>query len=262
MQFNENITIDEAFKELDRVIYLESPDIWINISSKLNNKEFDEMVLFFSIKYGVATILNHAINNKLVDLNKESENKSYKTIGEHLMAAALQGNKIDIYNYLKKLEYLGDDDNLKNKDLIEDNKLNNSKTQPDSNDDIYIPEFKCPSCSVNIFEFGYKACEDIVYKFDSNKNKLIEVSRDLNNNVICCSCDDVIDNTTLENLENICTVRKCNRCLSDLTLVGIIDKSKMTYDNNTNKFNLSDKSFHCSKCDNKINKPQVEYFGF
>lgn len=256
MQVNENLSnmsLDEAIDKLSKSVYLESPDIWIDLTDKINDHIFDEMVLFFATKYDVLPILKHAVESKFIDLNLPSKNTTYKNIGEHLMSVAIQSNNIDIHNYLKRL--LGqDDDGI----LIEEVKIESNEN---NNDVSYRPKFICPSCNVNIFESGYKASEDIIYKFSLEKNKLIETSRNLLDKTVCCNCNNIIKDISINQLKNICTVQNCSKCSADLTSVGIIDKSKMVYDKESNKFNSKSTSFHCANCDNLINKTQEEYFG-
>lgn len=253
MQVNENlanISLDEAVDKLSKSVYLESPDIWIDFTDKINDKIFDEMVLFFAAKYDVLPVLKYAVENKFIDLNLPSKNAAYKSIGHHLMSIAIQSNNMDIYNYLRKL--LGQNN--------EENPIEEIETE--SNDNIsYKPEFICPNCNVNIFESGYKASEDIVYKFSLEKNKLVETSRNILDKTICCNCNTIIKDISINHLKNICTVQNCSKCSADLTSVGIIDKSKMVYDKESNKFNSKSTSFHCANCDNPVNKTQIEYFG-
>ena len=252
MQVKENLSLDEAIDKLSKSVYLESPDIWIDLTDKINDHVFDEMVLFFATKYDVLPVLKYAVENKFIDLNLPSKNTTYKNIGEHLMSVAIQSNNIDIHNYLKKLL---DQDN--DEILIEEVQIENQE----NNNASYRPEFICPSCNVNIFEFGYKASEDIVYKFSLEKNKLVETSRNLLDKTVCCNCNNIIKDISINQLQSICTVQNCSKCSADLTSVGIIDKSKMVYDKESNKFNSTSTSFHCGNCNNEVNKTQIEYFG-
>ena len=61
-------------------------------------------------------------------------------------------------------------------------------------------------------------------------------------------------------LENICTVQNCKKCGKDLTSTGIVTKMKTEYDNESNSFITSKKSFHCAECDTELTDYQVNYF--
>ncbi|NJA51384.1 hypothetical protein GSQ26_16585, partial [Clostridioides difficile] len=82
MKVNENNinNIDEELGELSRKVYLESPDFWISISDKIIDKVFDEMLLFFAVKYNYFNIVCFAIENNYLDLNMPSKNKKYTNI--------------------------------------------------------------------------------------------------------------------------------------------------------------------------------------
>ena len=255
------MSFDEAIEKLSRNVYLESPGIWIDLTDKLNDKVFDEMVLFFATKYNTLPIIEYAVENNSIDLNLASQNKEYKNIGQHLISIALQSNNINIHNYLKKA--LGEDEDI----IVEDDE-NFEENVIDSNLDleindsngVYIPEYLCPKCNSNIFIHGYKVIEDVIYKFSSNKDRLVENNRKSMDYVTCCNCNHTINNITSENLKDLCKLQNCSKCLTNLTNVGIVDKSKMIFDNKSNRFIPSYTTFHCGKCDSEISQKQKEYF--
>lgn len=245
-----NLSLDEAISKLSKSVYLESPDTWIILNDKVNDMIFDEMVLFFAIKYNIIEVLKYAIENNLINLNLASKDKAYENIGQRLIFTALQSNHTNIHNYLKNI--LGQDNNENTNTLID------SKNEKSTS---YAPEFLCPKCNTNIFNSGYMIYENITYKFDSNTNKLSEVSRNLLDSIICSNCNTKIENASINQLENLCSIQNCNKCFADLTSVGIIDKSKMIFNKEFNKFNSTSASFHCFNCDNLINQSQKDYFG-
>lgn len=255
------MSFDESIEKLSRSVYLESPGIWIDLTDKLNDKVFDEMVLFFAAKYNTLSIIEYAVENNLIDLNFESQNKEYKNIGQHLISIALQSNNIDIHNYLKKA--LGEDEGIiveDNKDFEENVIDSNLDLEVHNSNNIYTPEYLCPNCNSNIFIHGYKVIEDVIYKFSSNKDRLVENNRKSMDYVTCCNCNHTITNITSENLKNLCKLQNCTKCSINLTNVGIIDKSKMIFDNKSNKFIPSNTTLHCGNCGNEISQKQKEYF--
>ena len=53
---------------------------------------------------------------------------------------------------------------------------------------------------------------------------------------------------------------KRKKCGKDLTAAGIVTKMKTEYDNESNSFITSKKSFHCAECDTELTDYQVNYF--
>lgn len=249
---SDKISFDDAIEKLSKNVYLEDPDIWIKLTEKLNDNIFDEMVLFFAVKYNLLPIIKYVIENKLIDLNLKSQNKEYENIGIHLISIALKSNNTSIHNYLT--EILGLNNNLNTKKFNKDNIQNNNI------DDIYIPEYICPYCNLNIFACGYKVKEDVVYKFCSNENMLIEDNRQSEKDITCCNCNNIINNITSENLKDLSKLQNCTKCLNNLTTIGIIDKSNMVFDNKSNTFIKNNTTFHCGNCDKKISEKQKKYF--
>ena len=107
--------IEKDLDNLSKNLYLESPDLWIDYSDKISSGVFDELVVFFATKYNYISIVKHAIENKLIDIDSQSKNKDFNTIYDHLIYMARQNTDKDIYNYL---------DTLKNpsKEISKDNK--------------------------------------------------------------------------------------------------------------------------------------------
>lgn len=247
MNVNNAITLDklnEDITSLSRNLYLESPDLWIDFSDKMSDNIFDEMVLFFAIKYNYPSIVKHTISNNLIDLDSPSKNKTFHSIKEHLLNIA----DINISNYIQGV----------NEDIqILDN---DSDLESNSKDNSYSPEFICPNCKSNVMDTGYIVSEEITYKFSKKLNKAISTSSKPLDSVSCTNCGSVLKETSPHTLQNICTIQNCTSCGLDLTTTGIIDKVKMIYDKDSNKFINSHTSHHCSNCDKEVNKLQAEYF--
>ena len=72
--------IEKDLDNLSKNLYLESPDLWIDYSDKISSGVFDELVVFFATKYNYISIVKHAIENKLIDIDSQSKNKDFNTI--------------------------------------------------------------------------------------------------------------------------------------------------------------------------------------
>lgn len=257
MKTNENQlnNIDEELDELSKKVYLESPDFWISISDKIVDKVFDEMLLFFAVKYDYYNILSFAIENNYIDLNMPSKNKDYPDIMSHFLDTAKQNEDKKIYNYLL---------NLNKEDSIDENvsldDLNhNAEKDTFEKKDVYIPKYMCPNCNTNIFDTGYRVSNDITYKFSFQDAKPIEVSNEISS-IKCCNCDKSIENVTIDKLYNICKIQNCDNCGSSLIKVGIIAKKKMEFNENTEEFGYVSTSYCCSNCGSEIDSSQKKYF--
>ncbi|MBY2364552.1 hypothetical protein KWV08_00450 [Clostridioides difficile] len=257
MKVNENNinNIDEELDELSRKVYLESPDFWISISDKIIDKVFDEMLLFFAVKYIYFNIVCFAIENNYLDLNMPSKNKKYTNIMEHLLDTSKQNEDKKIYNYLLSLNK---GNNLDERPILDELNCNISSDTFEKKD-IYLPKYLCPSCNSNIFDTGYKVSNDITYKFSSKEAEPIEMCSEVSS-IRCCNCDELLEDITLDKLYNLCKIQNCNNCGSNLTKVGIIAKKKMNFDENTEKFKDVSTSYCCGNCDSEINLSQREHF--
>lgn len=244
--------VEDELEKLSKNIYLESPDLWIEFSDKIGEKNFDEMIIFFACKYNHLTIVKYIVENNLLDLTSPSRNKSFTSIIDHLLATSKTNNNIEIYNYLIGLI----SENTENSSDI--STPDNSNNSLDSS--LYIPKFICPKCKSNIFESGYKVMKSMIYKYSSDKNKPVIKSEELLDSITCNKCNTVIQDLNPDLLENICIVNNCSDCGSDLTVSGIVNETKMTYDKKSKKFVSSNESYSCAKCGNKLNDSQKEYF--
>ncbi|MCH1968175.1 hypothetical protein [Romboutsia hominis] len=130
---NSSKNLEDSIEKLSKNLYLESPDLWIEFSGKVNDNIFDEMVLFFAIKYNYKSIVEHAISNNLIDLNAPSRNNDYPNIKEHLIFIAKQNKALDILNYLENPSSCNDI----NEDTVE-KKIDNSISNLNANKKINI----------------------------------------------------------------------------------------------------------------------------
>ncbi len=238
--------INDDLEGLSKKLYLESPDLWMDFLDKTGNNKFDEMVLFFSVKHNYPNIIKYVIDNNLIDLDKPSKNKSFSSIRNHLLSIANNNTKIKQY-LLGNNEYIDDNLTDKNIDIYEDKSY-------------YTPEFNCPNCNSNIFNTGYIVSEKITYKFSRKTKKSVPVSHKTLDCVSCVNCGHNIESINHHKLENLCTIENCSSCGESLTIVGILDKAKMKFDNNLNKFIKQDTTYHCFNCNKELNKIQLEHF--
>ena len=256
-------TLEDDIDKISKKLFLESPDLWIDFKGKVNSNIFDEMVLFFACKYNLISIVKHAIVNKMINLDLPSKNVSYSSVVEHLVSVAIQNDNLDISNYLKNLSIKGDNSidclTVDNNDSDIDS-VNNEiiYTQETKN---HIPKFECFKCKSNIFESGFSVCETVEYKYSNKENSSIETSRIILNHVTCCNCNTVLEEVTIEKLNNLCVIQNCEKCGTNLTTCGIVDKAKMVFNSETSKFTPSSTSYHCGNCDNLITKNQQDFFG-
>ena len=237
--------INDDLEGLSKKLYLESPDLWMDFLDKTDNNKFDEMVLFFSIKHNYPNIIKYVIDNNLIDLDKPSKNKSFSSIRNHLLSIA---NNAKIKQYL-----LGDNEDIDN-NLI-DNNVHISKDES-----YYTPKFNCPNCNSNIFNTGYIVSEEITYKFSNETKKSTPISHKTLDCVSCVNCGHNIKSINHHTLENLCTIENCSSCGENLINIGLLDKAKMKFDNNLNKFVKQDTTYHCFNCNKELNKLQLEHF--
>ena len=250
------LSFNDIRNDLDNIskkLYLESPEIWIDFSDKVGEEVLDEMVLFYAAKFNYVSILKYAIDNDIVDLSIPSKNKSYSSIKEHLLAVSRDYKNNDIYTYLSG-EYKSFQSNEEKNinEPIDEKKEENHKD--------YFPVFLCPHCNSNILKSGYKVYEEINFAFSQIKSKSEELSRKKDSRVFCNSCNKIVDNTTMELLESICSIHNCKKCGKDLTQIGITEKLKMTFNENDNKFVGKQKTYNCPSCDEELNESQIKYF--
>lgn len=255
MEFKEKeLNFRNISNDLDNIskkLYLESPEIWVDFSDKIGEETLDEMVLFYAAKFNYTSIIKYAIANNIIDLSIPSKNKNYTSIKDHLLAVSKDYKNNEVYSYLS-----GECTSFQNN---EEEKVDESidRKQEETNEN-YFPIFICKHCNSNIFKSGYKVYEEINFVYSQNKEKSEELSRKKDNRVFCNNCNKIIDNTTTELLENICSIHNCNKCGKNLTQIGITEKINMEFNNN--KFIGKQKTYNCSSCDEKLYKSQIKYF--
>ena len=255
MNINEKIMnfidIFGDLEEISKLLYLESPELWIEFSDKINNKIVDEMVLFYATKYNYVSIIKFVTENKIINLDTPSKNKNFSSIKLHLIAVAKEYNSIEVYNYLVKSKNSTESNGEPKKDIN-----NNSKKESS----VYYPVFNCPSCNKNIFKAGYKVLEEVTFNYSTKSNKCEESSRQRDCRVFCGSCNSLIENIDSILLEKMCSINNCKSCGRDLTESGIDQKIKMKLDNKNNTFVSSEKSYVCSSCQEPLSEIQIKHF--
>ena len=116
------VDIINDLEEIGRKLYLDSPETWIDFSSKVSDQSLDEMVLFYAAKYNYLSILKYTVDNKIINLDAPSKNTNYSSIREHLLAVSKNYKSDDVYNFLSgdfkssdcdNNNYNGDDTNHK-----------------------------------------------------------------------------------------------------------------------------------------------------
>lgn len=147
-----------------------------------------------------------------------------------------------------------------NIDIKTKNNQDIEDTTSESNNSCYQPKFICPNCNCNILESGYSCLEKANYRYSKEEKKVKVVSIEKENSVVCSKCNYTIEDLTPSFLENICTIQNCKNCGKDLTSTGIVTKTKTEYDNESNSFISSVKSYHCGECDAELTDYQVNYF--
>ena len=267
------IEILNDLKDLEKKIYLDSPEVFVDFADRIAENNLDEMVLFFATKYNYLSIVKFILNNDIVNLNNPSKNKQFATVKEHILAAATQFNAKDIYYkepnkaktpQSKKEDVADTKPNTDKPETVEStqntDKNADSKVEQPQQSNMYEPKFICPNCSCNIFETGYSISEKVNYKYSKDEKKLVVTSKEQENAVTCSKCGYTIEQLNPAFLENICTVQNCKKCGKDLTSAGIVTKMKTEYDSESNSFITSKKSFHCAECDSELTDYQVNYF--
>ena len=187
--------------------------------------------------------------NKIINLDNTSKNKGYSSIKDHLLSVSKDCKSNDVYNFLS-----GNCEIIEDKiDYTEDNCI----TETQNN---YFPVYSCPHCDTNIFKTGYKVYEEINFAFCEKTNESKELNRFRNDKVFCSNCNKVIDDVTIDLLENLSSIHNCRKCGKDLIKTGINEKIKMSFNNESNKFDKNEKTYNCSNCDEALSNSQVKYF--
>ena len=70
------IEILNDLKDLEKKIYLDSPEVFVDFADRIAENNLDEMVLFFATKYNYLSIVKFILNNDIVNLNNPSKNLS------------------------------------------------------------------------------------------------------------------------------------------------------------------------------------------
>ena len=111
------IEILNDLKDLEKKIYLDSPEVFVDFADRIAENNLDEMVLFFATKYNYLSIVKFILNNDIVNLNNPSKNKQFATVKEHILAAATQFNAKDIYDYIVNYDTKLEEENTEDDDI-------------------------------------------------------------------------------------------------------------------------------------------------
>ena len=111
------IEILNDLKDLEKKIYLDSPEVFVDFADRIAENNLDEMVLFFATKYDYLSIVKFILNNDIVNLDNPSKNKQFATVKEHILAAATQFNAKDIYDYIVNYDTKLEEENTEDDDI-------------------------------------------------------------------------------------------------------------------------------------------------
>lgn len=261
MKVNEKmLNFIDILKDLDDIgkkLYLESPEAWIDFSDKVGDKIVDEMILFYVAKFNYVSILKYVVDNNVIDLDSPSKNKSYPSIREHLLAVSKSYKSLDVYNFLNN-DYKSSENKTEKTTDKSVNQKETVKEKDNTND--YFPVCLCPHCNANILKSGYKIYEEVNFAFSQDKGRADELSRKKDNRIFCSTCNNNINNLTLEFLEDICSIHNCKNCGKDLTKIGINEKVLLNFNGEGSKFVSNKKTYNCPSCDKQLNDTQIKYF--
>lgn len=247
-EFMKKLSLD--VESLSKTLYLENPDLWFDFLEKSEDKNFDEMSLFFAAKHNLVSIIKYAIEVNNFDLSLESKNKTFTSIKNHILNTAISENSSDVINYLS--------DNA-----IESIDSNNNKESNSNHFDTIEytgPLFNCPHCNVNIFEFGYNVLISSTCTYSSKDFKIIRSNPKELDKVICSNCNKEIDNITPSSLERITNIENCITCGIHLPTAGMLKEISVNFNKEANIFK-DDKTIYCCKsCRKPLENDQLQHF--
>lgn len=225
---------------------------------------------FTTIKDHILTAANQFnatdIYEYLINLNVEKDDsENLETFIKDTISGLYSNLNLDILEEMKDSQNNTKTDKPKttvkeNNDIIEDEDSQTLEAENPSNMSTYEPKFICPNCNCNILESGYSTLEKVNYKYSKEENRIKVISKEQENTIICSNCNYTIEQLNPTFLENLCTVQNCKNCGKDLTSTGIITKLKTEYDNESNSFVTSKKTYHCNECDEELTDYQINYF--
>lgn len=108
------IEIINDLKDLEKKVYLDTPEFFVDFADRIEDNNLDEMVLFFATKYDYLSIIKFILNNNIINLDSPSKNKDFANIRQHILAAAVQFNAKDIYEYIINFNTKVENDNEEN----------------------------------------------------------------------------------------------------------------------------------------------------
>ena len=255
------LDIINDLEEISRLLYLESPETWIDFSDKVNSKTIDEMVLFYATKYNYTSIVKSVIENNLINLDGPSKIKTFPTIKSHLIAVAKEYNSVEVYKLLTNSDLTKKASNTTKTEAKQDiPRESTAKESVPKKETSCTFIYNCPTCNKNIFTEGYKVIEEVKFGYSSKTHKFEEVGRERMHSVICASCNKVVENVTTDIIEKMCSINNCSKCGEDLTSCGIEQKVKMVLDAKNSTFVPAGVTYVCSTCQEPLTKEQITIF--
>ena len=201
------IEIIKDLKELERKVYLDSPEIFVDFADKIADNQLDEMVLFFATKYDYLSIVQFIVSNNIVDLNSPSKNTQFPTIKDHILEAAIQFGAKDIQEYLlnydpqKEEDYANLEDNLESFIKNVSEKLSDLYSQLDMEDESEDTDSKADENVETTTEDIAEENTETETKIDTEDNNSIVSSYEPK--FICPNCNTNIFETGYSTLEKV-----------------------------------------------------------
>lgn len=231
------IEILNDLKDLEKKVYLDSPEIFVDFADRIADNNLDEMVLFFATKYDYLSIIKFILNNDIVNLDSPSKNRDFATVKQHILAAAVQFNAKDIYEYILNF---------------------NNKTQSNNEEDDLdtflktVGEKLSDLCNQIDLDNGYSNEENNESQNEVSENKT-EITSDTNTSTVeNTKSDDENIQTQQSNIYEpkfICPNCSCNIFESGYS---ILEKVNYKYSKEENALISTSKeqenSVTCSKC--------------
>lgn len=230
--------LDTDIDRLSKLLYLDNPDLWMEFIGKSNDRNFDEMSLFFAVKNDIISILRYAVEENNFDLNLPSKDRNFESIKENLLDVAIKENSKLTLDYLSTLESNNPSNTISSSDL----------------------EYICPNCKSNIFQSGYNVLISSTCTYSNLSKKIVRSTPKELDVVICSNCNFKIEEVTPSKLEHLTNVENCYNCGSCLTNNGVVKEVSINYNKDTNTFSDGDKSYCCKSCRNSLAINQLEYF--
>lgn len=230
--------LDTDIEKLSKILYLSNPDLWVDFLDKSNDKNFDEMSLFFATKNDLVSILRFSVEENKFNLDLPSKNKNFSSIKDSLLDVALKENAHHISSYLSDKSSPIDTDEAKSLDI----------------------EYICPNCSTNIFKSGYNTLISSTCTYSNSEKKIIKSKPKNLDSVICTKCNFEIKETSPLKLERLINIEKCVNCACDIAKVGILKEVDISFNDKSKTFIEGAISYCCKSCKNPLENSQLNHF--